>query len=337
MKFRIRNSWRWLVALGAVFVPAVVTGALELPFTFKSGKPIKASEVNANFEALRAKIDALSGGAGVAPAVGTFTLAGILADVPIRKFTQSITVPVLVGGGGGAPKPQLSAIVVERDLGDGTPVVNMNLVQGKAIATASIVLGNLTIALKQVQLSSVGVATPRVGHPQEAIAFSFASIEYTWQEPNKPARLVSYDVAKGTGGSGVALDFSYGAFPVGVEPDAAYVPVSGFDHQIVIPSPGAKAQFGQLSVTKAAGAETLDTLGLAFSGKAGSTLNLDVFTDASTISNGMELDEVFVNGVSLSTDASGALGEKSSFSYRSVTWTAGLQTAGWDVAGNKPL
>lgn len=335
MKFRMRNSWRWLVALGAVFVPAVVTGALELPFTFKSGSAIKASEVNANFEALRAKIDSLSG-PSVAPAVGTFTLGTILTDAPIRKFSQSITVPVSAGGQGTA-KPQISPITIERDLGDGTPPVNLTFVQGKAVATASIVLGNLTIDLKNALITGVAVTTPGAGHPQEAISLSFASIEYTWQEPNKPARQVAYDVAKGTGGSGATQDFNYGAFPAGITPDAAYTPVTGFEHQIVVPSVGAKPQFGQFFVTKPAGVESLDTLGLVLSSKVGSTLALSVFTDETTISNGVELDDVLVSSFALSTDASGALNEQSSFSYRTITWTAGIQTAGWDVAANKGL
>jgi hypothetical protein len=58
MRF-INKSWRWLVALGAVFVPAVALGSLTLPYTFVSGTAIKAAEVNANFTAVKTSVDGL--------------------------------------------------------------------------------------------------------------------------------------------------------------------------------------------------------------------------------------------------------------------------------------
>jgi hypothetical protein len=61
MRF-INKSWRWLVALGAVFVPAVALGSLTLPYTFVSGTAIKAAEVNANFTAVKTSVDALETG-----------------------------------------------------------------------------------------------------------------------------------------------------------------------------------------------------------------------------------------------------------------------------------
>lgn len=59
MSLRKTNSWKWLVALGAIFVPGLVSGALTLPYSFTSGQPIRAVEVNANFEALRSRIDSI--------------------------------------------------------------------------------------------------------------------------------------------------------------------------------------------------------------------------------------------------------------------------------------
>lgn len=53
------KQWRWLVALGAVFVPAVALGTVTLPFTFTSGTLIKAGDVNANFTALKTAVDQL--------------------------------------------------------------------------------------------------------------------------------------------------------------------------------------------------------------------------------------------------------------------------------------
>jgi type VI protein secretion system component Hcp len=334
MKFRMQQGWRWVGVLGAVFVPAIVMGALELPFTFKSGGAIKASEVNANFAALAAKFDALSGGSVSAP-VGTLTLATVVTDVPIRKFSQSIDVPWTAGGP--AAKPQFSQIVIERDSGEGSPVIEHTLSMGTGLASASIVLGNLTIDLTKVNVMGVSAATPRGALAQEAISLSFASITYTWAEPNKPVRTMTYDLAKNVGGSNTTQAFTYGYFPAGVAPDAAYVPISSFAHQIVTPSLGAKPQFGTLSVVKSVGADTLDTFGLVVSGKGGSTVDVDFFAEATTINNGVQLEGVVVSSVALSTDASGAVSEKTAFGYQTINWTAGNVSQGWDVIANKSL
>ncbi|MBX3183088.1 MAG: hypothetical protein KIT72_17125 [Polyangiaceae bacterium] len=67
----LKYSWKWLVALGAVFVPGYVLGAVDLPNVFAPNTPIVAAEVNANFaeleravEALEARVDALPAGGG---------------------------------------------------------------------------------------------------------------------------------------------------------------------------------------------------------------------------------------------------------------------------------
>jgi type VI protein secretion system component Hcp len=335
MKFRMQQGWRWLGVLGAVFVPAIVMGALELPFTFKSGGAIKASEVNANFAALAAKFDALSGGGGVNAPIGTFTLDTVVTDAPILKFSQSVDIPWTAGGP--AAKAQFSPVVIERDSGEGSPVIEHALSMGKGLASASIVLGNLTIDLTKVNVMGVSATTPRGARAQEAISLSFATITYTWAEPNKPVRTMTYDLAKNVGGTGLIQAFNYGYFPAGVAPDAAYVPISSFAHQIVTPSLGAKPQFGTLSIVKGVGADTLDTFGLAVSGKSGSTVDVDFFADATTINNGVQLEGVVVSSFALSTDASGAVSEKTSFGYQTINWTAGNVSQGWDIVANKSL
>jgi type VI protein secretion system component Hcp len=334
MKFRMRQNWRWLVALGGVFVPAIVTGALKLPFTFQSGDPIKASEVNANFEALAAKIDAASG-ATLNPVVGSLTLAGVVTDAPIRKFTQSVS----VAWSPGAPlgKPQLSQIVIERDSGEGTPGVNYDLCLGKVLASASIVIGSLTIDLTQVNVLGSALAAPRDGVAQEAISLAYNTVTYSWSVPNQPVRSVTYDIAKAVGGSGVIQAFTFGYFPAGVAAVDPYVAITGFEHQIAAPAVGAKPQHGALSVVKPFDVGTLDALGLALAGKSGSTVDVDFFSDADIIGNGVQLDGVVVTGVALSTDVSGALNEKSSFGYQTINWTAGIVSQGWDVLANKAL
>ncbi len=68
----LKYSWKWLVALGAVFVPGYVLGAVDLPNVFAPNTPIVAAEVNANFaeleravEALEARVDSLPSPVGV--------------------------------------------------------------------------------------------------------------------------------------------------------------------------------------------------------------------------------------------------------------------------------
>jgi type VI protein secretion system component Hcp len=334
MSFRMRGSWRWLVALGGVFVPAVVMGALELPFTFKAGDAIKASEVNANFEALAAKIDAVSG-AAANPVVGTLTVAGVVTDAPIRKLTQSVTVAWSPGTVAG--KPQFSQIVIERDAGEGSPLLNLDLCLGKALASANVVIGNLTIDLTQVKVLGSVLAAPRNGVAQEAISLTYNTVTYTWSVPNQPVRSVTYDIANAVGGGGATQAFTFGYFPASVAPVDPYVAITGFDHQIATPAGGAKPQHGALSVVKPVDVGTLDTIGLLLSGKPGSTVDVDFFSDTDTISNGAQLDGAVVTGVALSTDAGGALNEKTSFGYQTITWTAGIVSEGWDVLGNKAL
>jgi hypothetical protein len=56
------RHWRWPIALAAVFVPGIATGALTLPHVFTPGTPIRAAEVNANFEAIRQQSDSIEAG-----------------------------------------------------------------------------------------------------------------------------------------------------------------------------------------------------------------------------------------------------------------------------------
>jgi hypothetical protein len=66
------RHWRWGVALAAVFVPGIATGALTLPHIFAPGAPIRAAEVNANFDAIRQKSDSVEAGlANVQSSVST--------------------------------------------------------------------------------------------------------------------------------------------------------------------------------------------------------------------------------------------------------------------------
>jgi hypothetical protein len=71
----IGKSWKWLVAMGAVFVPATLLAAVDIPNTFSAGTPIRAAEMNANFNALETFVNDLEttvNGKADSPATGAF-------------------------------------------------------------------------------------------------------------------------------------------------------------------------------------------------------------------------------------------------------------------------
>ncbi len=53
------KSWKWLCALGAVFVPTALLADVNIPHTFTPGAVIRSAEVNANFDALKTSVDTL--------------------------------------------------------------------------------------------------------------------------------------------------------------------------------------------------------------------------------------------------------------------------------------
>jgi type VI protein secretion system component Hcp len=333
MTFRIEKKWRWLVAFGAVLVPGIVSGALTLPFTFSPGNPIRASEVNANFEALRAQLDALSN-APVLPSVGTLTLAGTATLLPIRKFSQSVTVPFT--NGGASAKPSLSDVQVVLDVGASAPQIDLALSQGKVLASADIVLGNFALHLTSVVLDHVTVGAPQAGIAQETLSLSYKAVDWIWQVGAGPKKLVSFNISTATGGGSGVKSFTYGYFAPGVDVDATYLPITGYTHDIACP-PGAKCTQGALSVQKAVGSETLDELGLATAEQSGLSVDLEWFLTAGTASNSVQLANATVVGVELTTKADGSLVESADFGYGQITWKAGTEVTSFDVAGNKAL
>jgi hypothetical protein len=95
---RVRSRWKWLVALGAVFVPAISLGTVVLPTTFTSGAVLKADDLNANFAALKASVEQLQAqkpivledftAGPVTGANGWAWLAGTAADVEVPAGAQ---------------------------------------------------------------------------------------------------------------------------------------------------------------------------------------------------------------------------------------------------------
>ncbi len=69
MTTRLATSWKWLLACGAVFVPASVL-AVSIPNSFSPGTPIKSDEVNTNFTTLETAVTDLENKKADAPAKG---------------------------------------------------------------------------------------------------------------------------------------------------------------------------------------------------------------------------------------------------------------------------
>jgi type VI protein secretion system component Hcp len=336
MTFRIQKKWRWLVALGAVFVPGIVSGALTLPFTFTAGKPIRASEVNANFEALRSQLDALSGTAA-RPTVGTLTIAGVVTAVPIRKFAQSVTVPFVAGGASG--KPSLSDVQVVFDSGSGTPQLNLALDENKQLTSADIALGNFSLHLTGVVVDHVTVSAPQADLAQQTVSLSYAAVDWSWQVGTGPKKIVSFNRQSNTGGSRAVTSFAYGYFAAGVPADAAYFPITGYTHDVACAGGSAKCVQGPLTVQKTFGSETLDELGVATAGATALSADLEWFSAAGVASNSLQIGNAVVVDVELSTKDDGTFSESVGFDYGQITWkaSAGASVASWDVAKNAPF
>jgi type VI protein secretion system component Hcp len=326
MAFRIQKKWHWLVAVAAVFVPGIVTGALTLPFTFSAGQPIRASEVNANFEALRAQL----AGTPARPTVGTLTLAGIATPLPIRKFTESVTIPT--SGAGATAKPTFSDVQVVLDVGASDPQLNSDVSNHSPLTSADVAVGNFALHLTGVALDHLTVGPAQAGVAQETLGMTFQTVQWSWQVGTGPASVVSYDTVQSVGGGSSVKSFSYGYFAPGVVADATYLSVSGYTHDITCP-PAAKCAQGPLSVQKAVGSETLDELGLATGAPSALKVALAWFQTAGTSSNTLQLSNASVVGVALTTNDDGTFTESVDFSYGQITWLAGAQQTTFVVAG----
>jgi type VI protein secretion system component Hcp len=342
MTFRIEKKWRWLVAAGAVFVPGIVSGALSLPFTFKSGDPIRAADVNANFAALQSRLDALTLTQSATAPVGTFTVAGLGQAMPIYQFSMSVDVPVTLAAGAGQStgKPTLSDITLVRGMDATTPSFELQLNNEKTAATADITVGNLTIHLTNVLLTQI--ATSGAGAPpQETIGLSYQTIEWVWPVTGGDTKTVDYDRAKAVASSAATTtSFELGYYAPGATQDKAFPAISSFAHAIQVPtvaagagSGNAKAQHGAFTVRAPVSAMSFDELAVALSVRTGNTVDLQVFDATGAVSNEVKLAAVVVQSFALSADATG-LTNATSFNYAQIQWLANNTQTSWDVSKN---
>lgn len=333
------NQWRVLGVVGAVFVPSLVVAALSLPHTFKAGDPIKADEVNANFEALRARLDTLAGGPRTRAVVGTLTLPGTLASAPIRSFAQSLETPVIPGAGtgSGSGKTVVSDVQVVRDVGTGSPSLALLLNQQKHVSGADIVLGNLSVHLDDVLITSVSVGGVQAGYAQETITLSYSSVKWTWQEGTEPAKEVGFDRTKGpTSGAG-SLPTAFAYFAPGVAAVPEYVPITGYTQDMACAPAPCKPAHSSVVVQGLVGASAIDILGVATTGKHTATVGITWYTSATSASHSLTLDDVLVSSFNLSTNDDGTLSESAGFAYSRISWKAGNAQTGWDVTKGTSL
>jgi type VI secretion system secreted protein Hcp len=343
MTTSMNRHWRWLVALGAVFVPAAVMGAGTLPFSFSAGTPIRAAEVNANFDALRTRLDALEGATpAMAPVIGTLTMPG-LEPIPIHSLAFAVTVSgIVAGGGGGAGIPQLSDLQVIHELNTASPTLNVRVNTGQHMTVANVVVGDLAVRLNDVIITGVAVGGARDQRPLESLLLSFAQIEWSWQGG---VRISSYNRAQNIGSGPNVQSLAFAFFGTGVTPDPAFVPILEYAHSMQLPcnpftgggGGACKVTHAPISIQKRIDAATIDHLGLAVTGRHVQNLDLRWQRTTNELHNRVQLSDVVVSGVRLNASGDGSLVESVDFSYRQIRWTTGAVMSGWDVAANLAL
>jgi type VI protein secretion system component Hcp len=333
MSLRKTNSWKWLVALGAIFVPGLVSGALTLPYSFTSGQPIRAAEVNANFEALRSRIDSIQG-TSIPSSIGTMNIAGMVSAVPIRKINFAISTPTA------GARAVFSDIEVVRDMGTGTPPLFTAVNAGTNINSADITIGSLKIALTGVAVTKLGEAGGDAALPLETIGLTYKTITLTFTPPGGAAKSVNWDRAASTG-SAPGTNLNYGYFGPGVTP-TALVPILGYSH-LVTRAGGtsggagtAKSVNGPIAIERGISSESLDEIGAAWSNKRVATINLSWYASGTTATEQLQLTDSAITLYSMGTRADGTVTTKVEYSYNKINQTVGQQTASWNVSAGTP-
>lgn len=346
MTFENTKKWRWLGVLGAVFVPAIVVASVNVPFTFTSGTPIRASEMNANIQALKTAID---GEGAVAPAaMGTLTLAGFSETLSVRRFGHNLAIVVDTSSGSGIGRAQVDDIEVSFALGNTSPQLNQLVNQGQHLQQANLAFGNLLIRLENVQITGLTVDGIVDGVPLQKARIGFSLIEWTWQPAGQPSRTVFYNRSTNQGGGGGGTTPRYAYFGPGVTPDPNFIGITGYFSEQLNGGSGStggstgRTEHSPLRMTKTAiGAHLLDDLGLVTRGAHVQTAEVQ-WQRAGTggvmqIQHELDMEDVQVTEVKMSTAPNGDLTESLGLTYSRIRWTVGSSMAGWDVAGNRPF
>jgi type VI protein secretion system component Hcp len=357
MTFDITKKWRWLVALGAVFVPAIVTGAgsVKVPHKFAAGSAIKAQEMNDNISSLKKAIDGK--GAVASTAIGTLTISTLVETIEIRRFSQKLSNPTtLGGGGGGAARPIIGPIEVSFRLGNNSPQLNAAVNAGTIFQTANFAMGNFLIRLEDLILTSI-TADDTVdgvnGVPLQELAIDFTRIEWIWQPAGQASRSVTWD--RGTnqgGGSGPGdgtTEYAYFASGATSNPQGI-IPITGYftDQRCPNPTPpgsgtgGCRVAHSPFGIGKVVfGVDVLDDLANVTQGELLQSADIQWRvpgdTGPETIQHRTRLENYIVSAVDISTGTNGNLVESIGMTYARIQWTVGNRQTGWDVAAGTPF
>ncbi len=354
MTFDITKKWRWLVALGAVFVPALVTAAtssVKVPFKFSPGGQIKAQEMNDNISSLKKAID---GKGAVAPStIGTLTIANVPQTIAIRRFSQKLTNAGTIGGGGGAARPDVGDLEVSFALGDTSPQLNLAVNAGNHFQTANLAMGPFLIRLEDVILSSMTVDDSAGTVPLQELGIGFARIEWTWQPPGQAARTVTWDRATSVGSGGGTGDGSadYAFFGPGIASNPLLaIPITGYVTDQRCPTPtqpgggtgACRVAHSPFVMTKTAiGVDVLDDLAGVTRGAhlQSADIQWQILGDdgVMVVQHRTRLEDYLVSSVEITTGTNGNLVQSVGISYSRIQWTVGNRQSGWNVVTGAPF
>jgi type VI secretion system secreted protein Hcp len=281
----------------------------------------------------------------------TFALSG---------FSTVVTnTPSTVGGGGGAGKAVFAPVTVTRDLGDGSPQMNLNAAQGRHLASAQIVQGptsdgsKLTIDLNDVLLTEVDEGAGSGGAPQETIAMDYAKIKYTYVPQGGAAIVFEFDILQNTGGGGGGIPGQYlfhgtSSVPPGlsgasdVSSFSTGISATGFSGTAGGGGAG-KATFKDFFMQKGFDFASVAEIRSCASGTHSASAALSLVRDTAGAPNVWflyNLTDVLVTSVAVAGDSSGNVHESVSFGFRKIEWNftpsgGATQRAAWDIAQNK--
>jgi type VI protein secretion system component Hcp len=273
---------------------------------------------------------------------------------PIFAFEGSIAVETSdVAGGGGAGKPHLSRIFVQRDAGVDTPKLSVDTASGRHFRTVSIEVftspaadESLLVELEDVSLGLLNTTETPHAKTRETIGFDFGRI--AWSIANVTA---SYDVQRAEGGGGGGDIENFYLLDRGgtadTFPSPAWSLARSFKTGIerdpgLFGGGGASApKFQDLVIERGTDVATIKHLGHAVTGRHSPESELDVTApdDSGEAQAFLRygLEDLLVTGVALKTDAAGNLIETLALDGRRLEWeyVPDHQLGTWDTILNQ--
>jgi type VI protein secretion system component Hcp len=290
--------------------------------------------------------------------VGVLTLAEV-GTMPIRAFSQNVSMPMggSGGGGSGAGRAVFSRITVVRDQDTFSPELNQLVASGQHLETGDLVLaeGQLTIELEHILIDRTGTHSVSSGALQEELALNFKRITWTWADPGMPERDFSWDIGGNVGSGSADLPEDYVLFGPGADPASysdEWIAIAGFKGGLAQNtgdggggSGVGRATFEPLELLKPAGYTTINHLAATVTGQHTDRTAIH-FTAVDDEGAQYErylysLEHILGQGVTLETTPDGDLTESVLLNYKRIGWTAVSRanfpevSAGWDIGGNQ--